>query len=390
MFRLSLAFVAWALFLPVSVRAEPPFRYPEGRCETGELVYRNGLPVLTVWGTPEEMGTAVGTLALRPGMRIAGYPEDLLRHYHGQALLPSFTRAARKMIRHFPADARAEMAAMAESSGADADRMALGNTLFDLKKFFACSALLVEAERSTTGGPLLARNLDYPTLGYAQDYSLVTVYHPADGRHAFASVGFPGLFGCLSGMNDAGLAVAVLEVFQLRPGVKRFDREGLPYAVCYRRVLEECATIDEAKALLESLHRASITNLVLADRSGVAVFEVSPRAVHVRPARQGACACTNHFLSDDLRPLIPLNLFHTLDRFRTLQKTARPGGQLGPTDLQRALHEARIENSTMQTMVFEPAALRLHLAIGACPSSAAEMKRLDLGPLLRAKRPAHD
>src|SRR5207253_1543570 len=138
-----------------------------------------------------------------------------------------------------------EMNAMAARAGVGADRMALGNTLFDIKKFFACSALLVEAGRSTTGGPLLGRNLDYPSLGYAQDYSLVTVYRPA-GRHAFASIGFPGMVGCLSGMNDAGLAVAVLEVFQVKAGARRFDPTGLPYALCYRRVLEECTTVAEA------------------------------------------------------------------------------------------------------------------------------------------------
>jgi hypothetical protein len=37
-------------------------------------------------------------------------------------------------------------------------------------------------------------------------------------------------------------------------------------------------------------------------------------------------------------------------------------------------------------MVFEPAELKLHLAIGACPTSALPMKTLDLSPLF-AKNP---
>jgi hypothetical protein len=36
---------------------------------------------------------------------------------------------------------------------------------------------------------------------------------------------------------------------------------------------------------------------------------------------------------------------------------------------------------TIQTMVFEPASLRLHLAIGSCPSSKLPLKELELGPL---------
>ena len=37
----------------------------------------------------------------------------------------------------------------------------------------------------------------------------------------------------------------------------------------------------------------------------------------------------------------------------------------------------------MQTMIFEPATLRLHLSIGICPSTAGEMKLLELAPLLQ-------
>src|SRR5438552_3131540 len=46
-----------------------PFRYPEGKHGKGELRYVHGLPVLTVAGTPEEIGEQVGVLALRPARR---------------------------------------------------------------------------------------------------------------------------------------------------------------------------------------------------------------------------------------------------------------------------------------------------------------------------------
>lgn len=386
MSRHSLAALFGGLLFLTAARAEPPFRYPEGWYGKAALRYRNGVPVLSVSGTPQEIGAAVGALALRPGARMARYPEDLLYHYHLHGLMPVLTQAARKMAAHFPADVQAEMNAMAARAGIGADQVALGNTLFDIKKFFACSALLVEPGRSTSGGPLLGRNLDYPSLGYAQDYSLVTVYRPA-GRHAFASIGFPGMVGCLSGMNDAGLAVAVLEVFQVKAGAKRFDPTGLPYALCYRRVLEECTTIGEAQALLQKMRRVTITNLAVADRTGVAVFEVSPRAVRVRPAQQGACVCTNHYCTPELRPLAPLNVFHTLERFQTLERQTAGKGRLGPAELQRALHAVSMPASTMQTMVFEPATLRLHLSVGTCPSSAAPMKTLDLFSLFRAAPP---
>ena len=162
---------------------------------------------------------------------------------------------------------------------------------------------------------MLGRNLDYPSLGYAQEYSLVTVYRPT-GKHAFASIGFPGLVGCLSGMNDAGLAVAVLEVFHIKAGRAWFNHEGLPYALCYRRILEQCTTVAEAKTLLESLPPPTTTNLVLADRAGVAVFEVTPRKVVVRHASDGTCTCTNHYCSNELRTLVRHDAFRTYEHSR--------------------------------------------------------------------------
>jgi hypothetical protein len=36
---------------------------------------------------------------------------------------------------------------------------------------------------------------------------------------------------------------------------------------------------------------------------------------------------------------------------------------------------------TLQTMIFEPRSLKLHLAIGSCPSSKLPLKTLELAPL---------
>jgi predicted choloylglycine hydrolase len=357
-----------------------PFCYPEGKYGKSELKYVNGLPVLTVAGTPEEIGSAIGVLAVQPGERMSRYPEDLLRQYHLQLLWRPLLSAGEKVVQRFPDDYHREMEAMARASGLDRDRFVMGNTLFDLKKVVACSALLVEPQRSATGGPLLGRNLDYPSLGYAQEYSLVTIYRPRGAKHAFASIGFPGLVGCLSGINDAGLSLAILEAVQIKVTRRWFESAGTPYALCYRRLLEECSTIDEAKSLLEGMRRMTITNLVIADRQSIAVFEVTPDQVLVRRPEQGTCICTNHFCTEELRPLVRLNLDRTYDRYRTLESMARLREKLGLGHLHRALHTVSDKDETMQTMIFEPARLRLHLAIGNCPASATELKVLDLAP----------
>jgi isopenicillin-N N-acyltransferase-like protein len=383
--RHSPALLLLGLLTVAPAHAGEPFRFPAGRHgKTGELKYVNELPVLVVSGTPEEMGEAAGALALKPGRRVLDYPRQLLEKHSVGRLWGVFEKAGEGMLPQFPAAYRKELETLAKGADVEPGPVVVGNTFFDLKQVFACSALLVEADRSATGGPLLARNLDYPSLGYIQEYSLVTVYRPM-GKHAFVSIGFPGLVGCLSGMNDAGLSLAILEVCDVKDGERPFNGRGIPYAVCHRKVLEECTTIAEARKVLQGLPRTTTLNLVVADRKGVAVFEVTPGRVEQRPARAGVCCCTNHFCTDELRPARPRDIAHSFDRFACLEKVRGNGEKLGPEDLRKQLHAVNLGDETLQTMVFEPATLRLHLAIGQAPSSKLPLRAIDLGPLFKGE-----
>jgi predicted choloylglycine hydrolase len=367
------------------------FRFPEADHGAAWLRYVNSAPVLSVAGSPEEIGAAVGALAVRPALRMTQYPQEVLRHYCASWLHRPLLWIGKRMAKRFHPDRAAEMAAIADAAGIDRARLVLGNTLFDVKKILACSALSVEANRSATGAPLLGRNLDYPSLGYAHQYTLVTVYRPA-GRLAFASVGFPGLLGALSGMNEAGLSLAVLEVFQSRLFTRRADWGGTPYALCFRALLEECRTIDEARRRLEKMRRTTIFNLAVADRQRVAVFEATPRRVRERPAdADGSSVCTNHFTLDALQPLTSFNVYKTFDRLRSLRRALRTGERLGVADVHAGLHAVHQHDHTLQTMVFEPETLRLHLAAEELPSSGGPLRTVELAPLFRgavASQPA--
>ena len=370
---------------PAAARAGEPFRYPAGKLPSGaELKCINDLPVLTVGGDPDQIGEAVGTLGLKPSSRILSFTRELLRADKVEATWPLFVSGGKGMVKHFPPDYRKEMEVISKASGADPDVVTVANTFFDLKNTFGCSVLSVEASRSATGGVLFGRNLDYPSLGYVQDYTLVTVYRPT-GKHAFVSIGFPGLVGVISGMNDAGLCVAVLEVYDAKDCEPHFDPQGVPYALCHRRLLEECTTIAEAKKLLEGMHRTSILNLAVADRNGAAVFEVTPKQVVLRPSEQGVCTCTNHFCSEALRPSEDPNLFDSDGRLTTLDRVRAGKDKLGVEDLHKLLHAVNQGSHTLQTMVFDPENLRLHLAFGKMPASAGELHALDLEPLFKGE-----
>src|SRR5262249_25255865 len=154
--------------------------------------------------------------------KLLEFPRELVKKEKAELVWPLLLATAKGMEPQFPPDHLKELDAMVKEARADRDLALFGNTFPDISKAAGCSSLIVGKERSATGGPLFGRNLDYPTLGYLEHYSLVTVRR-TKGKHAFASIGFPGMIGCLSGINDAGLALAVHEVRKTRDDSPALD-----------------------------------------------------------------------------------------------------------------------------------------------------------------------
>jgi hypothetical protein len=375
-FRRALPLFLFCLCAPALARGAEPRPYAAGKYGHGELSYINGLPVLRVAGTPEEIGEQIGKLTAQPLTRLMEYPKHLVKALGISVALPVLVAVGNSMTPQFPPDHLKELNALAKSCGLDRDLGILGNTLPDLAKIGGCSTLYVGAERSTTGAPLLGRNLDYFTGGILQDYSLVIVYQPR-GKHAFVSIGFPGLVGCLSGMNDAGLTLATLEVNSARDGAPHFDGRGVPYTLALRRVLEECTTVAQAEQLLRSLRRTTMNNLAICDLKDGAVFEMTPKSLVVRRSVAGLCACTNHFRTQELATATRCRRYDVLDQCRQLPLVSL-------AELAKKLDAANQGEGTLQTMIFEPTARRLHLAIGRPPSSRLPLRVLELAPFFAA------
>jgi hypothetical protein len=362
------------LLLAAPARAADESRYSDGKHGAGELKHVNGVPVLVVQGTPEEMGEQAAALTAKPAQKLLSFPRELIKREGAEAVWPLLIALARSMEPQFPPDYIKELDAGVKEAKLDRDLILFANTFPDISKAYGCSSIIIGKERSATGGPLFGRNLDYPTLGYLHQYSLVVVCRPK-GKHAFAGIGFPGMLGCLSGMNDAGLALAVHEVRKTKDGSSAFDPKGIPYTLAFRRVLEECTTVAEAEKLLRDMRRTTMLNLAVCDKDGGAIFEITTKNVVVRGPDADICTCTNHFCSKELGAGVRCDRLPKLDASRQAKE------KFGIAEVMRKLDAVNQGGATLQTMVFEPAALKLHLAIGACPSSALTPKEIDLAPL---------
>lgn len=342
----------------------------EGACR---LIEVQDVPVLILQGSPEQIGEGHGKL-------LSEESEALMNAYLKPAALMTgglepMVKRALKMKDHLPARYRAELEAMAKATGLDFNLLLTGNAYPDVYRGGGCSCLAAAGEAAKEGKPLLGRNLDFFSMGVLDKSGLVIIYKP-EGFHSFASVTWPALNGVLSGMNEKGLCCAVMEV---RTGRRNFD--GMPSTYLFRRVMEEASTVEEALKILESAKKVVSNNLILLDRSGAAALaEIGPGSFAARKAEKGAVIGTNHHrYGKDPAP--------QCHRYEKLMNYVEENpGAVDVEGMKKVLNRVNQGMLTVQSMVFEPRSLALHLSMGKIPATRGEYKVLSLAEYLGGKK----
>ena len=360
--------------------AEKPFPIPPGKHGKGELKFVKGVPVLFLEGTPEEIGTQQGKIVGPHIKDLLGFPKSFLKAVGQEKRWPLVAAAGGILMTRVPKAHRREMQAAIKAAGLDAASVVVANTMLELRRMGGCSTLIIEKNRSKTGQVIFGRNFDFPPMKVLDKYGVVTVYRQT-GKRAFVSIGYPGLMGVISGVNDAGLCVATLDVYSSKDGSPAFDSTGTPMMFTYRRILEECKTVKEAEALLRKSKATTWMNLAVCDKNGGVVFELTPKSVIVRKPVGNVCACTNHFRTPKLKTRLTIGG----DRYNKLVKS-RNMKTVGVKDVAKLLHEANQRSWTIQTMIFEPAAMKLHVSLTNPPTSNKPLKTLDLKALLKGPK----
>ena len=307
-------------------RAKP---LPEKTSGPASLRYVEGFPVLFLSGSPEELGRQHGELVgetIRPLLEI---PRKVVADHGFAPAWPLVTAMARILLNNAPEPYRQELDALIAAGKLDRDGVYVGNSLVELRRMGGCSAFVVTPERSATGELLFGRNFDFPPFGVLNRFNCLLVVRP-EGKRAFLSIGYPGMIGVVSGMNDAGLVVATLDVYESADGAPIFDATGVPLAFTYRRILEECATVEEAEQLLKSVPRTTYMNLATADARRAVVFEITPQSVGVREPQGELLCCTNHF------QLAGLKTDPHCERIDTLNALRRRDEKFGVQQVQQA------------------------------------------------------
>jgi hypothetical protein len=372
----SLLFV-FACVLPALAEDK---RFTEAKFEKGELKYINEVPVLVLEGTPEEIGTQFGELALKTANeKLFHRIDSYMKQLGWEKQFPTMVKFAGLVYAQFPKDNQTEMATACKVAKVDRNLLTALNAIPDLAKLGGCSTLIVEPKRSSTGGPLFGRLLDWPPFEELPEYTIVIVYKPK-GKHVVAAVSFPFLLGVLSGMNDAGLCVSINEITAAKDGSKSPNLNGTPMMFLFRKILEECKTVDEAEKILKEHKATTWYCMTCCDAKGGCVFEVTPRSVVKRSGVNDVCCCTNHFRTDEL------SVSEKCARYPKLEDVQKADGKLGVGEVAKALDSVNQGRATIQCMIFEPKERVLHLAYGGDKSATKKpLAKVELGAIFERR-----
>jgi isopenicillin-N N-acyltransferase like protein len=359
-------YLGFALLLLLSCHAcaSPRPAYRAATVEHGRLSQVDGFWVMQLDGSPAERGKAAGLLV---GEQVRWLlPRYLKKVASVEKLSPAQKERVAALAEEIPRPHFEEVNAYAEAAGVDRTTLFAINMAPEMLAALACSCMAVAAERSSDAKVRLARNLDWPGGDLLAEAGLVVI--ESGGAHRFASIGWPGMVGVATGMNDAGVAIA--DLVALHTGGNRQPHAGVPVLLAVRGMLETAGSVDGALAWLKAARRTMPQNYALADGKDVRVVETSATRFEVRPAERGLAVITN-FWNEDRGGAKD-------GRYARMLKDAGDG-KLGSAELQGILAHAALREMNIQSVILEPETRKAHVAHGEPPVAAGTWRTIELG-----------
>ena len=387
----------------------------------GSFLRRNphGLWELYTAGPPEESGAAAGALT-------AG-----LMHYQEQVFVDQIREFVpsegylkflggmirifnRNLGRHVPEEYRREIYARSlycshdfDAIGTPYERQLNYHAAHDIGHAMSqymlvgCSSFAAWGGASDDGKPVVGRNFDFYMGDDFARNKIVTFCRPQAG-YPFASIGWAGMIGVLSGMNSEGLTVTINAAKGPVPLAS-----ATPISILAREILQHAATIAEA---LEIARRrdtfVSESLLVASARDGrAAIIEKTPRRTVLYEGDGEYLICTNHYQSeafdDDGDNRENIAMTDSPHRFARLEELMAANAPLGVPAAAAMLRDQRgtggkdigvgndcsvNQSIAHHSVIFKPATLQMW--VSTSPWQGGAFVCYDLGAILRNPDPA--
>lgn len=211
-----------------------------------------------------------------------------------------------------------------------------------------CSSFAVWDSMSADSSLLVARNFDFWVGDDFARNKLVTFCYP-DSGYRFASIGWAGMSGVLSGMNEHGLTVTLNAAKSVPPGASK-----TPISIIAREILQYASNIEEAYTIAGRMDAfVSESILIGSARDGkAAIIEKSPESTVLYSPEGEKIISTNHFQSaefltdrDNREAVAAIEGSHSLYRYKRIEGMLEAKRKLSAVDAAAILREYRGEEN---------------------------------------------
>lgn len=248
---------AFEILMPSDALKKP--KQQNRQTENGELRWIEGQRVVTLRGTPEQVGKAHGELlkdeantCIDSVLYTFGTANTIMS---GKWFRTELNSAFAQLEKHIPKRFRDENKALALALGRPVE---IVDALNVFPEMFHCSGFALFGAATVDGKLYHGRVLDYMTTIGLQDAATNFIVS-VDGKIPFANVGYAGFTGSVSGMNDAQISLGEMG----GRGEGKWD--GVPMATLMRIALEDCSTLEQVKTLWKDSPRTCEYYYVFAD-----------------------------------------------------------------------------------------------------------------------------
>lgn len=266
----------------------------------GRLETLNGYRVLTVEGTPGEMGRACGELL---GPTIRRVVRDMITDGIGRERedYDNMLVGSRIMARHQPAEYLDELRAVARAAAVEYEDLLLLQYFGDVRRCTRgagsaqlCTSFAVLPPLSRGETCIVGRNFDYFDNGVGEYASLIAHYRPT-GRIPFVTVTWAGVINGWTLLNEKGVVASNNTTF----GAKSQSLEGISTCFLLRRIAEHADSVAAGLRIIREADRSCGTAMLVASGNppDAAVVEFDAASLVVRRAEGGFVGAANTCLA---------------------------------------------------------------------------------------------